>query len=154
MESVERFSEVPVYVHSNRSIKLAGRPLAEIAPTHLYSGMGETNNATVLSSEKINRAGIYKLLVTLPGVKYKGYSDASEIGKYYAVTWGKETRLYTMVNFLQPKNIKFLDQVFGSNTNSSGNVSLINENSASGYIPLLIKKYEKGRFTKKLLASD
>lgn len=44
--------------------------------------------------------------------EYTGYTDLSQLGKYYAVTIAdRKTRLYTMVNFLQKKTVKLVEQV-------------------------------------------
>lgn len=43
---------------------------------------------------------------------YKGYSDISQIGRYYSLTVNQhKTRLYTVVNFLQPHNINFIMKI-------------------------------------------
>lgn len=43
---------------------------------------------------------------------YKGYKDIADLGKYFAVTIkGAKTRLYTMVNFLQRKNVRLVEEV-------------------------------------------
>lgn len=42
---------------------------------------------------------------------FQGYTDLSQIGRYHAVTIrSQKTRLYTMVNFLQPRNIRLMEQ--------------------------------------------
>lgn len=46
--------------------------------------------------------------------EYSGFSDLSQLGKYLAVTMnGRKTRLYSIVNFLQQKNISLMNLVFG-----------------------------------------
>lgn len=43
---------------------------------------------------------------------YTGYTDLSQLGKYFAVTIAnRKTRLYTMVNFLQKRTVKLIEQV-------------------------------------------
>lgn len=43
---------------------------------------------------------------------YKGYTDISELGKYFAVTIaGQKTRLYSMVNFLQRKTVMLVEEI-------------------------------------------
>lgn len=45
---------------------------------------------------------------------YNGYSDLSQIGKYYAVTiQNKKTRLYTLVNFIQISNLELMTRITG-----------------------------------------
>ena len=45
----------------------------------------------------------------MPGLTYNGYHSLEDLGKYYSVSLnGSITRLYTMVNFLQPSNLKLL----------------------------------------------
>ena len=49
--------------------------------------------------------------------EYQGYSFLSQIGQYYAVTINKrKTRLYTLVNFLQQKNVRLLEKISGGKT--------------------------------------
>jgi len=44
--------------------------------------------------------------------KYGGYTDISQLGLYFALTVGnKKTRLYTMVNFLQNRTVKLVEEV-------------------------------------------
>lgn len=41
---------------------------------------------------------------------YSGYTDLSQLGKYFTVTiGGSKTRMYTMVNFLQRRTIKLIE---------------------------------------------
>lgn len=52
---------------------------------------------------------VYLKKVFEPHLNYGGYSDLSQIGRFYALTLNNhKTRLYTAVNFLQPKNISFI----------------------------------------------
>ena len=54
-------------------------------------------------------------------LQYEGYSHPSQIGQYLSVKMKKkQTRLYTMVNFLQPKNLKLMEEI--SNGRSSADL--------------------------------
>lgn len=97
---------------------------------------------------------------------YQGYSDLSQIGKYYALTiQNKKTRLYTLVNFLHISNLELMSRITGINhmlkfpSQQSQNmispeiISLETQGSQFS-IPLLIKKYENGDFTPTLLVDN
>ncbi len=44
--------------------------------------------------------------------QFRGYTDVRQIGQYYSLTINnKKTRLYTVVNFLQPENINLLIKI-------------------------------------------
>ena len=91
-----------------------------------------------------------------------------QIGQYYSLTINsKKTRLYTVVNFLQPENINLLIKISrgkieinkrpvleikksSADDTEHMDLSMINsdkENRKVNIVPLLIKKYDDGYFT-------
>lgn len=45
---------------------------------------------------------------------YKGYENLSQLGKYFALTINnKKTRLYSVVNFLNPLNLQLMGLITG-----------------------------------------
>ncbi len=45
--------------------------------------------------------------------EYKGYSELSQLGKYYTVNMEKQTKLYSIVNFLHDSNLKLMERIIG-----------------------------------------
>lgn len=91
-----------------------------------------------------------------------------QIGQYYSLTINnKKTRLYTVVNFLQPENINLLIKISkgkveinkrpllelkrsSSDDTEHMDLSMISsekEHKKMNIIPLLMKKYDDGYFT-------
>lgn len=104
--------------------------------------------------------------------RFQGYTDLAQIGQYYSLTVNSQlTRLYTAVNFLQPANLTLIDRISKSsvlvskNFYSSHSIVMANqegvnaeladyekEHNSRNLLPLLIKKYNDGKFTSLFLS--
>lgn len=106
-----------VHGHSASSISMAGDPIAMLQSVCPYENMTEVLEVSVSHvSQPCKNNSIYAPYLTSKGgmILYRGYSEPSQLGKYYAVTIDNSlTRLYTMVNFLSNENIKLMSSVVG-----------------------------------------
>ena len=114
MEPLEKYDNVQRISHSARSISLAGDPIAKLSTPCPYSNLLELNNVRIASVSCHDKAQrIHKLKISSIGdpFKYMGYTSLAQIGQYFAVTAVNNTRLYTMVNFLQDVNVKMMYEI-------------------------------------------
>ena len=97
---------------------LAGPAIARIDKTTIYGQMNTLNEAKVSalnfyqSSKKIYTVYLRPKDPRQVSFKYRGYTDLSQLGKYFTITIknknSAKTRMYTMVNFLQRRTIKLV----------------------------------------------
>lgn len=77
--------------------------------------------------------------------KFNKYTDIRQLGRFYSLTLNKKvTRLYTMVNFLNIENIKFIKEKYlslGNPKNSRLQKYLTDKKSTVNILPLLFKRY-------------
>ncbi len=99
-------------------MSLAGPPVARIEKTKIYPRMQELNPAKISainfyqSSKRIYTVYLRSKNLKDDAFEFAGYTDLSQLGKYFAVTISNsKTRLYTMVNFLQKKTVKLVEQI-------------------------------------------
>ena len=95
---------------------MLGEPIAKIENVDIYEGMEDLNECQVIRFRKIEDSSLYvaRLKVLKEKIKYKGYTNLSQLGRYYSLTVDhKNTRLYTAVNFLRRENIVLMSKASG-----------------------------------------
>lgn len=96
---------------------MAGEPIGILESVPLYENMTEIIEVSVNHvSQPCKSSSIYAPYLTSKAgqILHRGYSEPSQLGKYYAVTIDNSlTRLYTMVNFLSNENLRLMSGIAG-----------------------------------------
>ena len=89
---MEKFENVVRVSHTVNSIQLAGPPIARLERPNLYLKMDELSPAKISatnfyqSSKRIYTIYLRPKLKNYKTFSYTGYTDISQLGKYFAVT--------------------------------------------------------------------
>lgn len=148
---------------------MAGEPIGFLASICPFGSMDELNDVTLEHMAmpcKSNLIYAPYLVSQEKSFIYQGYSDLSQLGKYYSLTiQNKKTRLYTLVNFIHVSNLELMSRITGASYAlkymTPQNQSMITseiispETKESRFsVPLLIKKYDDGHLTSTFLTDS
>jgi hypothetical protein len=116
MYSAELLPKLPPHSHSAFSLQLVGKPIAKLYTPPTYAGLrNEIIEAEVRYKACISEKTQIFALGIVPRfdkVRYLGYRDVRQLGQYYSLTIIKKiTRIYTSVNFLNPRNIALMNEL-------------------------------------------
>ena len=179
MYSVEAVPQVSRHSHSFRSLTLLGDPVGLLRIPSNYGGFSGDLEETGWSSVNVRKISevskqgrVYEVQLQREQERFsfRNYEDILQLGRFFSLSTKDTTRLYTSVNCLRGKNKSFMLAYFGDSVAKEETVyeregekaeekGYVPPNEEEGdkmaqeedYIPLLIKVYDGGELTEKLL---
>ena len=108
MEPLELEPEAPRNSHGKWALNLAGPPIAIFERPSYFRGMDLMNGCRVASLRRLwsqSRVFMVELAPTNGRWEYEGIHKLEQLGQYHCLTINNsKSRLYTVVNCMQPSN--------------------------------------------------
>jgi hypothetical protein len=147
----EQFPDLETIPHSQLAMRLGGAPLAKFIRRSPYRNINESHECFVLRQKKLSEMSpVYFVEIASKGkdFTFDGLTDISQLGQYWTLTISdKITRLYTAINSLHQKNKDVMMHIFPQLEKEGDEI----KSSSYSAIPLMMKKYNKGKLTSSLL---